>query len=41
MTHSPAAGLLDMWDATHHMFRAVQPQETCFTASQCALSSQI
>ena len=41
MTHSPVVGLLDIWDATHHVFCAVQPQETCYTASQWALSSLI
>ena len=30
MTHSPVVGLLDIWDATHHVFCAVQSQENLF-----------
>ena len=40
-THSLVVGLVVIWDATRHVFCAVQPQETCLTALQCALFSQI
>ena len=40
-THSLVVGLVVIWNATRHVFCAVQPQETCLTALQCALFSQI
>ena len=40
-THSLVVGVVVIWDVTRHVLCAVQPQETCLTALQCALFSQI
>ena len=39
MTHSPVVGLLDIWDATHHVFWCCHRRPV--SLPQCALFSQI